>query len=217
MRCGKSSTREKVVPLKEYTWRSLTDDLSARKNHHVICDAQDVLHTVRYKDNADAAFPMQHGKHGEQRLAPTRVEPCCRLIEDKVARCKGKHACDRNAPALPARKRKGRAISISVGQADELHRFADTCLDIRIRKPLIARAKGNILIDRFLEQLVLGILKDHADAKARCSSCFFLFLRFSVETDAVHKDPSRRRNEKPADQLHQCGFSRARFSRNRRK
>ena len=103
---GKCSACEKIIPLKEIVRRSLTDDLPARENYHMIGDAQDVLHAVRDEDNADTALAVQHREHGEQFLTSARVKSRSRLIEDKIVRSKSEDTCNGDASALPAREGK---------------------------------------------------------------------------------------------------------------
>ena len=77
--------------------------------------------------------------------------------------------------------------------------------DFVLFEPQIFRAERHVFFHRFVEQLIFGILENHADFRAE-----FFEVGLVVQLDPVDGDFARREFYKPVKVLNESGFSAAR-------
>lgn len=88
-----------------------------------------------------------------------------RLIEQQIARAHRQHAGDSDALFLAYREIADRHLRIRL-QFQQRHRLLHALLDFKTRQDEILGTEGDIVNDRVGNQLIVGVLKDDADALA---------------------------------------------------
>ena len=101
----------------------------------------------------------------DERLARGRVQIGGRLVEQQDFRLHRQHAGERGSPALAGAQVVRRAVALPVEthlRQAAIHPGAHS-LGV---KSHVQRAEGYVLLDRRHEDLVVGILEEHADSLA---------------------------------------------------
>ena len=96
----------------------------------------------------------------------------------------------------------------------EPHRLFDALCRLLLGQPEALRAEGNVLLDGFLEKLLLGILEDHADLEAHGPGRRTLLLRLGIDVDIIDEHAARRRLQESVELLQECRLPRSRVTGN---
>ena len=139
----------------------------------------------------------------EHGLAAARVKPRRRLVEDEYLRLHRNHARDGHAALLSAGELKGRLGEHVLAQADQLRRLAHAAVDLVFRKAHVARAEGDVLIDRLLEELILRILEHQPHLEAHAAD----LLRLGPDVAPLEQDAPLRRAQQAVEVLDKRGFA----------
>ena len=136
-------------------------DASAVENHDTVGKGRFFHKMGDHHDGHACAIELL--AHLEQTVAAARVEHRGRLVQNKHLGMHGKGAGDGDALLLPARERVGLVLF----KAHEAH----ACKGVRhaLRKlacgdAQVFRSKGNIVFHECGDQLIVGVLKYHANA-----------------------------------------------------
>ena len=98
------------MALEDIIGRALHDDLTAVHDDGAR-RTQRFFHKVRDEEHGDALIAVEAGDDVDDLAAALGIEHRRRLVEDKHFGHDGKHACDRNALLLPARKTGDRRMA----------------------------------------------------------------------------------------------------------
>ena len=146
-------------------------------------------------------------------LTAARVKARNWLIEHEVLRLQREHAGDGHTALLPAGKRKRRALPVRrIVEMHELHRFLHALRDLCFRQAEVARAKGDIGLDGLFKQLLLRILKHHADLEPCLLGFCALLLILGVDVDAIDKHAALCRLQQAVELLQKRRLARARMA-----
>ena len=99
---------------------------------------------------------------------------------------------------------------------DEPHGLFDARGRLLVGETEVLRAEGDVLRDGLLEELLLGVLEDHADLEAHGARGRALFLGLRVDVNAVDEHAARRRLQEAGELLQERRLARARMARNGR-
>ena len=145
--------------------------------------AGNILHTVRDKQDRVPARLVVAGNLGEQHIAALRVKARRRLVENEDVRIHRDYAGNRHAALLAAGKLKRAFVVKILRETDKRRRLARTVESVLLREAHISGTEGNIPQHRLLKELVLRILKHHADAEAHLPD----FLRLGPDVLSVEE------------------------------
>ena len=137
------------------------DDLPFRHGDHAP-GADRLVHMVRDQDHGNALFTVEPLDGIEHLAAALRVKHGGRLVEHDALRLHGQHACDGHTLLLSAGEQLRRIGPVFV-HADGAERIVDAPADLLRRDTEVFGREGHILLDHVRDDLVVGVLKDHAD------------------------------------------------------
>ena len=94
----------------------------------------------------------------------------------------------------------------------EPHRLFDALCRLLLGQPEALRAKGDVLLDGFLEELLLGVLEDHADLEAHGPGRRAILLRLGVDVDIIDEHAACRRLQESVELLQERRLARPRVA-----
>ncbi len=148
---------------KDFQRRSITDNLALMEGDDAAA-LSGLMHEVGDENDSDAlsvqAFCLIHDSR-----AVGGVEHGGALVEDDALRLHGEHAGQRQALGFPGGEEEGMAFP----QMDEVGGFErrlDPLAHLTRRQAEVGRPESNLFLDGGSDDLVLGALKDEADAGA---------------------------------------------------
>jgi len=120
---------------------------------------------VRDEHHRDARLAVELGDSRKHLAAALRVEHGSRLVEHDAARPHGDDARNGDALLLSAGQKMRRVLAVVV-HADEPERLVHAAADLVRGYAEILGREGDILLHHVGDDLVVGVLEDHADAAA---------------------------------------------------
>ena len=139
----------------------------------------------------------------QQRRPAALVQPRRRLVEHQIIRRAGQHRSDRHAPLFAAGEAERIAVEIGIVKLHRAHRLRRQLADPGFRYAPVARRESQFLAHRFLEKLLLGILKDQPHLAADLAKVRFFPLFLRQDRHAVHRHRPRRGTQDRVQMLSQ--------------
>ena len=139
---------------------------------------------VRDQDHGDALFTVEPLDGIEHLAAALRVKHGSRLVEHDALRLHGQHACDGHTLLLSAGEQLRRIGPVFV-HADGAERIVDAPADLLRRDAEVFGREGYILLDHVRDDLVVGVLKDHADVLPDGEQLFLVLRVHAVDVHAA--------------------------------
>ena len=121
---------------------------------------------------------------GQDLIPSLGVEAGRRLVQDEDTGLHGHNARHGHAALLSAGQLKGAALQQRFIEADEFCRLVDALIDLRLVEAHILRAEGDVLIARFLKELVLRVLEHQTRQETEIPDLF----RLGPEVAAINDD-----------------------------
>ena len=149
---------------KDLLGRSVGEDPSVIHDDDTI-RTERLGHMVGDEHNGDALFPVQPDDGVQNLLTASRVQHGGWLVQNDAARLHGDDAGNGDALLLSAGEQMGRVGAVFV-HSDRFQGVVHAAADLLRRYAEILRRKGHILLHHVGDQLVVGILKDHANRAA---------------------------------------------------
>ena len=187
----------------------MRDDAAFVHHKDAIAVGSDVLHAVRNHDDGEAAGVKIVDKLQELRTC-SGVESGNRLIEHQHTGAHGEHAGKGATTLLTSGEGKGAFLCNLIGiKAYELESLEHAFGDLLGRQAKVLGTKGNVLKDRVGKELVLRILKHHADG----GLCFLADV-LVLHADALEQHTPLRGVGEAVHVLDDGRFTRAGVARN---
>jgi len=159
---------------------------------------------VRNEQHGVAAFAVISGNLLQQVVASHRVKSGGRFVQNQHLRIHRDHAGNGSPPFFAAGKIKRRFFQQRLGQPGKVGGLLHPAADFFFGKSHVFWTEGDIFCHGFLEQLVLGVLKHHADLKPHGAD----FLRLFPDVVPVEQHLAGAWAEQTVEMLHQRGFAR---------
>ena len=121
---------------------------------------------------------------GQDLIPSLGVEAGRRLVQNEDTGLHGHDARHGYAALLSAGQLKGTALQQRFIEADEFCRLVDALIDLRLVEAHILRAEGDVLIARFLKELVLRVLEHQTRQETEIPDLF----RLGPEVAAINDD-----------------------------
>jgi hypothetical protein len=150
--------------LKDLTRGASESDTALIQDHNAV-RVHSLAHEVRHRHDRDALLTVEPPHNRQHFGAAERIEHCCCLVQHQHVGLHRQHAGDTDALLLPAGKLMCGALTILL-HLHAVERPIDAAQNFWPRHAQIFRAKGDILLNDGRYDLVVGVLKDHADGVA---------------------------------------------------
>ena len=166
LRCCKPDLFQFFVMFEHFSRGIVIHDASLVHHNNTVYVFRHILHTVGDNQHGVLLVLLVLLNLTENAVAALGVQSRGRLVEDQHLRLHGQHAGDSYPALLSTRKLKGGFLQQILGDADKGGRFAHAAVDLLLAQAHVARAKGDVLVHRLLEKLVLRVLEHQPHLKA---------------------------------------------------
>ena len=177
-------------------------------HHHDAVSQSSLLHEVGDPDHGDALFLVQPLDSFEHFLAAGRIEHGGGFVGDDDAGLHGENARDGDALLLSAREHVRGSIGL-FGHAHGRKRIVDAPHHLIVGDTQIFHTEGNVLADNGGNDLIVGVLEDHAGLLADIPQV--ILVRRVKATD---RHLALRGQIESVEQLRHGGFARAIMAQN---
>ena len=160
---------------------------------HVVCDEHD----------RNARRGAKIGDRAQHIPPPGGIEHGGGLVQNKDFRLHREHARDSDALLLSAGE-KVRGVMAEFIHTDALERLVHAAADLRRGNAQIFGSERHIILHDARDDLVIGVLKHHADRPAHVEEIFLI-----ARVHALDGNRSLRRHKNGVQELRKRGFSRA--------
>ena len=153
-----------VDALKELPRRAFEDDLTVRHDHQAVGLVR-LAHEMGDGDDRHALFPVEPARHLQHLAASAGIQHRRRFVQHHHLRLHGQHAGDRH-PLLLSPREEVRGAQPMGRHVHPRERPVDPPPDFVPRQTQVFRAEGHVFFHDRGDDLVIRVLKDHADGAA---------------------------------------------------
>ena len=177
--------------------------MAAPQHQDAVHVAGDLLHAVAHQDNGGTALLVIGPDLGQNGLPTPGVQTRRGLVQDQDLGLHGDDPGDGHPALLSAGELKGGLFQLVLRQAHQGRRFPDPAVDLVPVQAHVAGTVGNVLVHRFLKQLVLRVLEHQPHLEADVPD----LLRLRPDVLPMEQDLPRRRPQQAVQMLNQGGFA----------
>ena len=188
---------------KDLSGRAGEGDTPAADHDQAVHSAGHLLHGVGDEDNGGVFGPEIVADVAQNGFHAHRVQTGGGLVQHQNGGLHGDDAGNGDPALLAAGELEGGLFQHRVGKPHKGCGVPDPTVNLRLVKPHVAGAEGDILVNRLLKELVLRILKDQAYLKAGLAGA----LLGLPDVAPFEEDPARGGLQQGVQMLDQSGLA----------